>query len=105
MSKERAQARALREVARERDRAQAARRRARKDRAQRLRPSLPALPQRRRRRYGAADPRFVGALLLGWAVVQIVIWQLVYSTQARLGLAVLGLAVLPVVTTLSRSHR
>ena len=32
-------------------------------------------------------------------------FELVYSTQARLGLAVLGLAVLPVVTTLSRSHR
>ena len=104
MSKARAQARALREAAAQRERAQIARRRARTDRALRLRPSLPALP-RRRRRYGAAAPRVILGLLTCWLVAQILIWQFVYDTQARLGLALVGLAILPVILTSSRSHR
>lgn len=104
MSKQRAHARALREAAAQRERAQIARRRARTDRALRLRPSLPPLP-RRRRRYGAASPRVVAGLLLGWLVAQVLIWQFVYGIQARLGLALVGLAVLPVILTSSRSHR
>ena len=104
MSKARAQARALREAAAQRERAQIARRRARTDRALRLRPSLPALP-RRRRRYGAAAPRVILGLLSCWLVAQILIWQFVYDTQARLGLALVGLAILPVILTSSRSHR
>ena len=104
MSKARAQARALREAAAQRERAQIARRRARTDRALRLRPSLPALP-RRRRRYGAAAPRVILGLLTCWLVAQILIWQFVYDTHARLGLALVGLAILPVILTSSRSHR
>ena len=105
MSKQRAHARALREAAAQRERAQIARRRARTDRALRLRPSLPPLPRRRRRRFGAASPRTIAGLLLGWLVAQILIWQFVYGTQARLGLALVGLAALPVILTSSRSHR
>ena len=105
MSKARAQARALREAAAQRERAQIARRRARTDRALRLRPSLPALPRRRRRRYGAAAPRVILGLLTCWLVAQLLIWQFVYDTQARLGLALVGLAILPVILTSSRSHR
>ena len=105
MSKARAHARAAREAATQRERAQIARCRARTDRALRLRPSLPPLPRRRRRRYGAASPRVIAGLLLGWLVAQILVWQFVYGTQARLGLALVGLAVLPVILTSSRSHR
>ena len=106
MSKARAHARVAREAASQRERAQIARRRARTDRALRLRPSLPPLPRRRRRRrYGAAAPRTIAGLLLGWLVAQILIWQFISGTQARIGLALVGLAVLPVILTSSRSHR
>ena len=105
MSKQRAHARALREAAAQRERAQIARRRARTDRALRLRRTLVPTTPRRRRRYGAADPRVIAGLLLCWLVAQILIWQFVYSTQARLGLALVGLAALPVILTSSRSHR
>jgi Flp pilus assembly protein TadB len=101
MSKERAHRRAAREAERaaaaaaaERARAQAARRAA----WSRL---LPRRRARRPQRYGALPTQTKVQLVAGWLAVQLVLWQLVDATGTRLGLAVLTLALLPVLVVLT----
>ena len=100
MSKERQRARAAREAARAAEVQAAAERRAREaKRADRLpKVSLP----RRRRRYGALSTRELGQLVALWVALQVVVYFLTDSLQARLALAVLTAAVLAVLTATRR---
>jgi Flp pilus assembly protein TadB len=99
MSKERARARAARELERATERERAAKKRARQERLNALKPGLPELP-RRRRRYGALPLRVVLGLAFGWVVAQWVFWQLVPDVRTRVGLALVSLLALPLVVVL-----
>jgi ferric-dicitrate binding protein FerR (iron transport regulator) len=94
MSKERARARAAREAERAAERDRAAKKRARQDRLEALKPSLPELP-RRRRRYGALPLRVLLGLAFGWLVTQWVFWQVVTDVRTRIGLGLVSLLALP----------
>jgi hypothetical protein len=99
LSKERAKARAAREAARAAAREQAERKRARAERLNALKPTLPELP-RRRRRYGALPLRVQLGLGFGWLVAQWVFWQIVEEPRTRLGLALISLLALPLLVVL-----
>jgi hypothetical protein len=99
VSKERARAREARLAERAREVERRAKARARKERLEALKPSLPSLP-RRRRRYGALPTRVVLGLAFGWLVTQWVFWQVVDDTRSRLGLALVSLLALPLLVVL-----
>jgi hypothetical protein len=99
MSKERAKARAAREAERVAERERAARKRARQERLDALKPGLPVL-RRRTRRYGALPLRVTLGLAFGWLVAQWVFWQVVADVRTRLGLALVSLLALPLVVVL-----
>jgi Flp pilus assembly protein TadB len=99
MSKERARARVAREAERAAARERAAKKRARQERIEALKPSLPELP-RRRRRYGALPLRVELGLAFGWLVAQWVFWQTVTDVRTRIGLALISLLALPLVVVL-----
>ena len=99
MSKERARARAAREVERAAERERIAKRRAREQRLRGLKPSLPELPKRRRR-YGAMPLRLQLGLAFGWLVAQWLFWQLFADNKTRLGLALVSLLALPILVVL-----
>jgi Flp pilus assembly protein TadB len=99
VSRERARARVAREAERAAERERAAKKRARQERLESLKPSLPALP-RRRRRYGALPLRVVLGLAFGWLVTQWVFWQVVTDVRTRIGLAMVSLLALPLVVVL-----
>ena len=99
MSKERARAREARLAERAREVERRAKARARKERLDALKPSLPPLP-RRRRRYGALPTRVLLGLAFGWLAAQWVFWQLVGDTRSRLGLALVSLLALPLIVVL-----
>ena len=104
MSKERARARVVREAAREAERQKAAKARARQERLAALKPTLPALP-RRRRRYGSLPVKVIFGLAFGWLVTQWVLWQVFFDARSRLGLAVISLFALPLVVVLVQPRR
>jgi Flp pilus assembly protein TadB len=99
VSRERARARAAREAERAAERERAAKKRARHERLESLRPSLPGLP-RRRRRYGALPLRVVLGLAFGWLVTQWVFWQVVADVRTRVGLALVSVLAVPLVVVL-----
>jgi Flp pilus assembly protein TadB len=109
MSKERQRARQAREAARQAELKAAAERRVKQARRAELRarltPSVPTRPTRRRR-YGALSHRELGQLAAVFVAVQVVVYVLTDGLEARLGLALLTLAVLAVVgTTRKSTHR
>ena len=104
MSKERARARAVREEAREQERQKAAKARARQAKLAALKPTLPAMP-RRRRRYGSLPTKVLLGLAFGWLVTQWVLWQLFLDTRSRVGLALITLFALPLVVVLVQPRR
>jgi Flp pilus assembly protein TadB len=99
MSKERARARAAREAERAAERERAAKKLARQQRLEALKPSLPELP-RRTRRYGALPLRVILGLAFGWLVAQWVFWQVVTDVRTRIGLALISVLALPLVVVL-----
>ncbi|MBK5308024.1 MAG: hypothetical protein JJD92_15165 [Frankiaceae bacterium] len=99
MSKERARARAAREAERAAARERAAKKRARQERLDALKPTLPELP-RHRRRYGALPLRVTLGLAFGWLVAQWVFWQVTVEPRTRLGLAIVSLFALPLLVVL-----
>ena len=106
MSKERAKARAARsareaELAAERaaERERLAKKHARQERLNALKPGLPPL-SRRQRRYGAMPLRVTLGLAFGWLVAQWVFWQLTPEPKTRLGLALVSVFALPLVVVL-----
>ena len=102
MSRERQKARAAREVARQVEVEQAARKRQRATRRQAVVPKLPA--RTRRRRYGALPARVRYQVVVSFLVVQAVGWYFLPGSGARLSLAVLTAACLAVLVITRRSY-
>ncbi len=104
MSKERARARARREAERDAAKLKAQKAAARQERLSSLKPTMPALP-RRRRRYGSLRTQTLLGLAFGWLVAQWVFWQVVGDTRSRVGLALVSLLALPLVVVLLQPRR
>lgn len=104
MSKERARRRATREAERAAALAETERRRQKQARRQALRRHLPRMPARktsRPARYGALPNSVKARLAVGWLAVQVLVGQLTDSWAQRVGIALLTLAVLPLVVVLT----
>ena len=102
MSKERAKAREARESARTQEVAAAAARREKAARRAATRDRL-ALPQKRRRRYGALPGRVLAQLVAVFLAVQVVATVFSDAWRTRISVAVLSAAVLAVYAKTRRS--